>query len=143
MRRDVQIAVRFGMRGHVRAFGSGPAAAGSPHSKFEVALIFQSANNIKHEVAPHGPMHWLFESGVYIVTAGTYQEFRHLSSAGRLDFFFLFGIVVRPRRRVRLEFTRPAVLPNHYHFVATSSQPNTLGRFLGRLHMQTARQLNL
>ena len=35
------------------------------------------------------------------------------------------------------------VLANHYHFVAASSNPETLRKFLGKLHMQTSKQLNL
>jgi putative transposase len=90
---------------------------------------------------PHGPTHWLFESGVYIVTAGTYRKLRHLNSPQRLDFFLesLFD------RASEFNWNLPAwaVLPNHYHFVATSSQPDTLRKFLSKLHMQTAKQLNL
>jgi putative transposase len=37
-----------------------------------------------------------------------------------------------------------AVLANHYHFVAASPcDPRTLRKFLGKLDMQTAEQLNL
>lgn len=41
-----------------------------------------------------------------------------------------------------------AILPNHYHFVAASPNdlatldPATLGRFIGKLHLTTAKQLN-
>ena len=90
---------------------------------------------------PHGPTHWLFESGVYIVTAGTYRKLRHLNSPQRLDFFLesLFDRASEFDWNLRAW----AVLPNQYHFVATSSQPDTLRKFLGKLHMQTAKQLNL
>jgi len=36
---------------------------------------------------PHAPAHWLFEPGLYMVTAGTYQKLPHLNSPPRLDFF--------------------------------------------------------
>ena len=45
--------------------------------------------------------------------------------------------------RIQLELARLAVLANHYHFVAASPpDPQTLRKFLGKLHMQTAKQLN-
>jgi putative transposase len=90
---------------------------------------------------PHGPTHWLFESGVYMVTAGTYRKIRHLNSPERLDFFLesLFHCASEFDWNLRAW----TVLPNHYHFVANSSQPKTLRKFLGKLHMQTAKQLNL
>jgi putative transposase len=90
---------------------------------------------------PHGPTHWLFESGVYIVTAGTYRRLRHLNSPERLD-FFLESLFDRANE-FDWNLRSWAVLPNHYHFVAASAQPSTLRKFLGKLHMQTAKQLNL
>ena len=90
---------------------------------------------------PHGPTHWLFESGLYIVTAGTYQKLPHLDSPLRLDFFqeSLFQCA----SEFDWNLHAWAVLTNHYHFVAASpSDPRTLRKFLGKLHMQTARQLN-
>lgn len=90
---------------------------------------------------PHGPTHWLFEPGIYIVTASTYQKLRHLNSTERLDFFLesLFDCANEFDWNLRAW----AVLPNHYHFIAASSQPGTLRKFLGKLHMQTSKHLNL
>jgi putative transposase len=91
---------------------------------------------------PHGPEHWLFERGLYIVTAGTYRKLPHLTSPVRLDFFqeSLFDCANEFGWKLRAW----AVLANHYHFVAASpTDPQTLGRLLGKLHMQTAKQLNL
>ena len=91
---------------------------------------------------PHGPAHWLFEPGLYIVTAGTYRKLPHLNSPLRLDFFqrSLFECA----SEFGWDLRAWAVLGNHYHFVAASpSRPGTLRKFLGKLHMQTARQLNL
>ena len=91
---------------------------------------------------PHGPAHWLFEPGLYIVTASTYRRLPHLNSPMRLDFFLksLFECASEFDWSLRAW----AVLANHYHFVAASpSIPGTLRRFLGKLHMHTARQLNL
>ncbi len=90
---------------------------------------------------PHGPTHWLFEPGTYIVTAGTYQKLPHLHSPQRRDFFLksLFDYAIEFQWNLRAW----AVLANHYHFVAASSEPAKLRKFLGKLHMKTAKQLNL
>ena len=129
----------FGVRRHVGACKSGYV---SPHSKIlccrEVPVqAITSAMNW-----PHAPEHWLFEPGLYIVTAGTYHKLPHLNSPLRLDFFLesLFECASEFGWSLRAW----AVLPNHYHFVAASpSDPGILGELLGKLHMQTAKQLNL
>jgi putative transposase len=90
---------------------------------------------------PHAPQQWVFESGVYMVTAGTYRKQPHLNASERRDFF------------VEALFSRAAefgwmlhawtVLSNHYHFIAASPRdPKTLRRFLGKLHMTTSKLLN-
>jgi len=90
---------------------------------------------------PHGPAHWLFEPGLYMITARTYQKLPHLHSAMRLDFFVgsLFDYATDFEWNLRAW----AVLSNHYHFVGASSKPATLQKFLGKLHMKTVKQLNL
>jgi len=91
---------------------------------------------------PHGPLHWLFEAGLYMITAGTYQKVRYLNSTSHRD-FFLESLFARAAE-FDWELRAWAVLPNHYHIVAASpSDPRTLRRFLGKLHMQSAKQLNL
>jgi putative transposase len=91
---------------------------------------------------PHAPAHWLFEPGLYIVTAGTYGKLPHLNSPMRLDLFQ--RSLFKCAREFGWNLRAWAILANHYHFVALSpSSPRTLRKFLGKLHMQTARQLNL
>ena len=90
---------------------------------------------------PHAPAHWLFEPGLYMVTAGTYLKAPHLSSSERLNFFLesLFAHAAESEWKLQAW----AVLANHYHFVAASPpEADTLSTFLGKLHMQTAKQLN-
>ena len=91
---------------------------------------------------PHAPAHWLFEPGLYMVTAGTHRKLPHLNTPDRLQFFMdslfacaeEFGWVLRAW----------AVMANHYHFVAASpADPENLRKFLGKLHMQTAKKINL
>ena len=90
---------------------------------------------------PHGPAHWLFEPGLYMVTAGTYMKRPHLNSSARLDYFLesLFA----DASEFGWDLRAWAVLANHYHLVAASPRrADTLRKFLGKLHMQTAKQLN-
>jgi putative transposase len=90
---------------------------------------------------PHAPAHWLFEPGIYMVTAGTYQKTSHLNTPARLDYFLesLFTYASEFGWSLRAW----AVLANHYHFIAISPEnPVTLRRFLGKLHMKTAQELN-
>ena len=91
---------------------------------------------------PHAPAHWLFAPGLYVVTAGTYRKLPHLNSPQRLDLVqkSLFDYAHEFSWQLRAW----AVLANHYHFVAASPpDPCTLGKFIGKLHMKTAKQLNL
>src|SRR5215471_21236135 len=90
---------------------------------------------------PHAPAHWIFEPGLYMVTAGTYRKLSHLSSPERLDFFqqalFLYAT------EFGWDLRAWAVLANHYHFVAASpSDPTNLPKFIGKLHGQSAKQVN-
>ncbi len=90
---------------------------------------------------PHGPSHWLFERGSYMVTAGTYLKRPHLNSPMRLD-FFLQSLFARAGE-FGWDLRAWSVLANHYHFIAASPRnPKSLRKFVSKLHMQTAKQLN-
>ena len=91
---------------------------------------------------PHAPAHWLFEPGIYIVTASTYRKVHHLNSPERKDFFqqSLFQIT----SEFGWQLQAWAILSNHYHFVAHSpDDPQTLRRLINKLHMTTAKEFNL
>jgi len=91
---------------------------------------------------PHGPKRWLFTPGIYMVTAGTYQKAPHLNNPERLEYFqeALFKIAAE----FSWQLQAWALFANHYHFIATSpDDPNSLKKFLSKLHMTTAKQLNL
>ena len=91
---------------------------------------------------PHAPTHWLFEPGLYMVTGGTHEKLPHLNAPERLD-FFLESLFARAAE-FGWELRAWAVLANHYHFVAVSPpEPASLRKFIGKLHMQTAKQINL
>jgi REP-associated tyrosine transposase len=112
-----------------------------PHTPKWVLLSARLSGNESEMNWPHAPAHWLFEPGLYIVTTGTYRKLPHLNSPPRLDLVqeSLFNYAHEFAWNLRAW----AVLANHYHFVAASpSDPGTLRRFLGKLHMQTATQLN-
>jgi len=90
---------------------------------------------------PHAPTHWLFEPGIYMVTAGTYQKRPYLKSPARLDFFLesLFQYAAEFQWSLRAW----AVLSNHYHFLAASPpDPKSLRRLISKLHMKTAQEFN-
>jgi REP-associated tyrosine transposase len=112
----------------------------SAHFKMHVAIDTSFRQSLADELA-HAPGHWLLEPGLYIVTAGTYQKLPHLHSPVRLDFFV--GCLFDYATEFQWSLRAWAVLQNHYHFVAASSRPANLRKFLGKLHMKTAKQLNL
>ena len=91
--------------------------------------------------AKHAPPHWLFEQGIYMVTAGTFHKLPHWNTPERLD--FLLESLFADAAEFGWQLQAWAVLPNHYHFVAKSPEDaSTLRRFLSKLHMTTAKQLN-
>lgn len=90
---------------------------------------------------PHAPAHWLFAPGHYMVTAGTLGKAHLLQTSARRDFVLsaLFDIA----EEFGWQLQAWAVLSNHHHFVARSpDDPATLRRFVGKLHMTTAKELN-
>ncbi len=90
---------------------------------------------------PYAPVHWTFEPGVYMVTAGTYEKRPQLNSPARLDFFL--DSLFRYAGEFRWSLRAWSVLANHYHFIAASPEaPQTLRKFIGKLHMKTAQELN-
>jgi putative transposase len=112
----------------------------SAHSK-TVALRQILSQDSRVMNWPHAPKHWLFEPGIYMVTAGTYQKLSHLNSPERLDFFL--GSIFAYAEEFDWSLRAWAVLANHYHFIAASpSKPATLRKFIGKLHMKTAQELN-
>jgi len=104
---------KFGVRGHVRAFESGDM---SPHSKWYCWRIWLRQHSAMNW--PHGPAHWLFEPGLYMITTGTYKRLPHLSSPERLDFFQ--DSLFRYASEFGWNLRAWAVLSNHYHFIAAS-----------------------
>jgi putative transposase len=90
---------------------------------------------------PHAPAHWLFEEGLYIVTARTYNSAHHFSTAERRDVLLeqLFDFADDAGWQLHAW----AVMSNHYHLVSRSpGDAGSLRRFIGKLHMKSASEVN-
>ena len=98
--------------------------------------------NPRKEPWAHAPSHWLFEPGIYMVTAGTFQRQHLLNTPERLDVFqrLLFSVA----REQGWKLQAWAILSNHYHLIAASPRDgaSTLSQMLGKLHMLSAKDLN-
>jgi len=89
---------------------------------------------------PHSPPHRLSQLGAYMVTAGTHQKGLLFRSSARLT--FLCETLLRLARGEGWALHAWAVFPNHYHFVAESTRPETLSILIRKLHSITAREVN-
>ena len=90
----------------------------------------------------HGPMHAFSEAGIYMVTAGTYGKEHFFSGSNKLD--LLSDALKACASEFGWEFRAWAVFTNHYHFVAESpGNAASLTRMLNKLHMTTAKAVNL
>jgi hypothetical protein len=85
----------------------------SARPKLHVAIGARCGNH-SHMNWPHGPAHWLFEQGLYIITAATYRKLPHLNSPARLDFFQ--NSLFQHPDEFGWDLRAWAVLANHYHF---------------------------
>lgn len=76
-----------------------------------------------------------------MVTAGTYQKLPHWNTPQRLD--FLLEALFARATEFGWQLQAWAVLSNHYHFIAASpADASSLRKFIAKLHMTTAKQLN-
>lgn len=89
---------------------------------------------------PHAPPHWLTESGIYIVTAGTHYKQKFFTDAARLA--HLHNSLLEEAASFGWQLQAWAVFPNHYHFVAETNNPGNLPVWIGKLHSGTARAVN-
>jgi putative transposase len=90
---------------------------------------------------PHAPVHRLTETGVYMVTAGTYRKQRLFLDGPPLRMLHHALLTVAEKHAWRLEAW--TVFPNHYHFIAAApADAATLPIFLRELHSRTAIALN-
>jgi len=90
---------------------------------------------------PHAPVHRLSENAVYIVTAGTLYKEHFFNADPKRDLLERMLLSMSKCHGWQLEAW--AVMANHYHFVARGNPQSTnLGKFLQKLHYDSARLLN-
>ncbi len=90
---------------------------------------------------PHAPVHWGFEAGIYIVTAGIYHKQPLLDTPERRDLVLeqLFAYA----NEFHWHLQAWALMQNHYHIVARADDAANMASFIGKYHANTARALNL
>lgn len=105
-------------------------------------LAENSGSKLPHSIPwPHAPTHRLAETGVFMVTAGTYCKHKLFSDDRRLNMLHKALLTIADEYGWRLEAW--AVMANHYHFVAHAPiDASTLVPFLRELHSRTAVALN-
>ncbi len=89
---------------------------------------------------PHGPAHCVTERGTYIVTAATCGKEPFFRSRPHLDLLCDALLTLCLEHAWNLQAW--AAFPNHYHFVAGSTAPESLPSMIRRLHSRTARAVN-
>ena len=89
---------------------------------------------------PHAPIHRLSETGVFMVTSGTYQKARFFRTPERLT--FLTNSLLELCEKYSLALQAWAVFSNHYHFLAHAPQPRNLKQLARHLHSTTAITVN-
>jgi putative transposase len=90
---------------------------------------------------PHSPAHQLTQAGAYIVTAGTYLKAPIFRGSERLE--YLCDTLLTLAEKYAWSLQAWAVFPNHYHFVALSSDETvSLAKVAQHLHSVTAIQAN-
>ena len=89
---------------------------------------------------PHAPIHRLNETGVFMVTSGTYRKAPFFHSEDRLT--LMVNSLIDLCQKYSLGLQAWAVFPNHYHLVAHIPQPQNLKRFTRHLHSTTAIAVN-
>ena len=101
----------------------------------------QSGGEPPHSIWPHASTHRLTETGIYMVTAGTYRKQRLFNNDPALRMLHNALLTVSAKYSWRLEAW--AVFPNHYHFIAAApADAGTLIVFIRELHSRTAIALN-
>jgi putative transposase len=90
---------------------------------------------------PHAPTHRLIERGTYMVTAGTYLKHPLLNTPARLS--LVRDMLFELAEKYKWQLQAWAILRNHYHFVASSSEPpDSLKTLIARLHEYSSKKLN-
>lgn len=90
---------------------------------------------------PHAPYHRLIEGRVFMLTASTYDKECIFSDPIRLD--FLEHEIIKASIDQNLKLHAWAVFANHYHLVASASEPGFSATTLTKsIHGRTSREVN-
>ncbi len=93
------------------------------------------------EFWPHAPLHSFNEIGTYMITASTLHKNLFFKQEKELDLLQDLLLKLADHYQWRLEAW--AVFPNHYHFIAQSSDnPDSLRKFIPHLHASSTKELN-
>jgi putative transposase len=103
--------------------------------------LMVEASDATYREWPHSPAHLFTPNKAYMVTAGTFGKANLFGTPSKLD--FLQQSLFEEAERFRWKLQAWAVMANHYHFIATSSdESGVLKDFICSLHSKTARWLN-
>jgi putative transposase len=90
---------------------------------------------------PHAPVHFVDESGTFMVTASTYKKQHLFNTDAKLQ--LLHDALLEKPTVFNWQLQAWAVLSNHYHFVAISpDHPENLPALIKILHGSTGKYLN-
>ena len=91
---------------------------------------------------PHAPPHWLFNEGIYFVTASTYHREKLFDTPEKLD--SVTRLLIETADRFGWDLRAWAVFSNHYHFLAKSPEGSgeSLREWLSEFHRSSAIQIN-
>lgn len=89
---------------------------------------------------PHSPIHRFTEAGTYMVTGATYYRKLLFLEEDKLD--LLQETLHQQAGALGWQLQAWALLPNHYHFIGISDQPENLWHFIQAFHSITSREVN-
>jgi putative transposase len=91
---------------------------------------------------PHAPVHYSKDSGIFMVTAGTYGKKSFFNDTEKLRLLCDFLISCCSEYAWRLQAW--SVLSNHYHFIAISDDNSApLKTLINKVHMTAAKAVNM
>ncbi len=91
---------------------------------------------------PHAPVHYAKDSGIFMVTAGTYERKSFFSDKEKLR--LLCDVLILCCSEFAWRLQAWSVLSNHYHFIAVNDDKSApLKTLINKVHMVTAKAVNL
>jgi putative transposase len=91
---------------------------------------------------PHAPVHYAKDSGIFMVTAGTYGKKSFFNDKEKLN--LLCDALISCCSEFAWRLQAWSVLSNHYHFIAINDDKSApLKTLINKVHMITAKALNV